>query len=127
MLAKRITAGLVASVLVGGLAVLASAGAAQADISQCGSSQACAWNDISFSGGLLVARSSGGQNFAAGDQNKASSIVNFTTSDVGWYKGTGYSGDRYCQTPGNQQGWVNNAGNWNDQFKSVLVYTTDVC
>lgn len=105
---------------VAAAALVVSGGPAQASWNQCGSGYACAWDAADYTGGLLIAQSSSWANFESANNDRASSIANRTSGDVGWYTAGGLAGSRYCQTSGNSNNYVGN--DWNDKFSSVIVY-----
>lgn len=93
---------------------------AKADIAQCPSNRACAWNDEVYQG-PFGSWSSSARYVGGGFNDQISSVRNSRTAYINWYTDADYSGWYWSQAP-NTAGYFS-FGDWrNDSFSAVWLY-----
>lgn len=96
---------------------------AHAALSQCPSGDACGWVDANFVG-LSVSDNATATKIInqLQDNDTITAIADKGTKDLGWYTDSDLNGNRYCETTNDSNANIGNK--WNDQFSSLIVYST---
>ncbi len=93
---------------------------ASAAASQCAANRACGWYDGNYSG--TFGAWSGSTSYLSGFNDAISSMANRRTTQIGWFFNSGYSGERFAQSPG-AYGYFSALDYRNDEYSSLFIYS----
>ncbi len=117
---KKVVAAGALTAVVAAVAVIGSASAATATLSQCPTGWVCAWDNVSWDVLIYAQNGAGWANFPAGVNDKASSTTNNTSSNYAkWYFDANRGVSYFCNPPGIAYASVGALSN--DRFSSVDV------
>ncbi|WP_407943845.1 peptidase inhibitor family I36 protein [Marisediminicola senii] len=118
---KKLRIAAAGAVLAVSASVLLVGPPAQAALSQCGSSRACAWTEPNYGGPFGSWTTSRSNLQTVGFGNNISSMANNRTRSIGWFSETGYTGALFSQ-PAGGAGFFNFPDPRADTFSSLFLY-----